>query len=69
MAEPLSEAAFAVLMERAGLSDQLPPGEREEIRAATRFAAAMAARVRAAAPSLVPETEPATAFAPWEPGA
>ncbi len=68
MAEPLPEAAFDALMERAGLTD-IAPGEREEIRLATRFAAAFAAQVRTAPPPLGAETEPATVFAPWEPGA
>lgn len=66
MAEPLPKEVFDVLMERAGLSD-IPRAEREDIRLATRHAADFAARVRAPA-ILGPETEPATVFAPWEPG-
>lgn len=66
MAEPLPEAAFDALMERAGLLD-LAPEEREDIRLATRHAARFAERVRAAPPFLDPRTEPATVFAPWEP--
>jgi hypothetical protein len=69
MAEPLPRAAFDALMERAGLAD-MTPEEREDIRLATRHAAGFAARVRAPAPApLGVETEPATVFAPWEPGA
>lgn len=65
MAEPLPGTAFDALMERAGLTG-MAPDEREDIRLATRHAAAFAARVRAPAPLGV-ETEPATVFAPWEP--
>lgn len=65
MAEPLPKAAFNALMERAGLAD-IPPEEREDIRLATRHAAAFAERVRASA-SLGVEVEPATVFTPWEP--
>lgn len=64
MADPLSEAAFAAAMERAGLSD-LTPEEREGIRLATRFAAGFAERVRAPTPPEVTD-EPATRFAPLE---
>ena len=65
MEEPLPEAAFSVLMERAGLTG-LTLVEREEIRLATRFVAGFAARVRTPAPLSV-EVEPATVFVPGEP--
>jgi len=67
MAEPLPEAAFDVLMRRAGLTDYLTPAEREDIRLATRYAAEFAARVRGAPEPLGVEAEPATAFVPGEP--
>ncbi len=63
MAEPLPSAAFDALMERAGLS-AMGAEEREDIRLATRHAAGFAERVRAAAPPLGAEAEPATVFAP-----
>lgn len=60
MAEPLSDPAFDAAMERGGFAD-LSATEREEIRRATAFAAAFAARIRTPAPS-PSHVEPATRF-------
>jgi hypothetical protein len=66
MTEPLPEAAFEVLMERAGLLDDMTPEEREDIRLATHLAARFAQRVRTPAP-VAPEVEPASVFSAQEP--